>query len=310
MVLLVSTTVFAAVVLAMAAIASFRSHSVRGRLHYYVNGERATADGRERGKPFQDEVLRPLLRRLGALVSRFTPAHVVSDLDRRLGQASYPFGLTVDSFLLVKTALPLALPIVYGVPLLMGGRGHVTLLQLLALGTWVFIGFRGPDWWLDHQVARRRQAVNRALPDALDLIVICTEAGLALEGAMARVVERIHGPLADDLRRTLGEISLGKRRRDALRALADRVEAQDLVAFVAAVVQADQTGISVGNVLRVQADDLRLRRRQRAEKEGRQAPLKMLVPNIFFIFPATLIVLIGPAGLKIADQMFGLTGGY
>lgn len=304
MVLLVSSLVFMAVVMAVSAVAAFRVHPVRGRLAQYSNGGNALFSYQQNlAAPLFEKVLRPLLLHLGGLVGRYTPNNVMADIDKRLHQAGQPYGLTLNSFLLIKASLLFALPLGYGIPVYIASRGNISLLQIVALAALFFIGYRGPDWWLDHRVSARKQEINRALPDALDLIVICSEAGLALEGAMARVVDRMQGALSDELRHTLGEISLGKRRRDALRGLAERTEAPDLVGFIAAVVQADQTGISVGNVLRIQAEDLRLRRRQRAEKEGRQAPMKMLFPNILFIFPATLIVLVGPATLSIVDTL-------
>jgi tight adherence protein C len=296
--------VFATVFCAAIGIVTSTQRPVQARLRQYAAHDDASPYDLMMAKPLAEKLLLPLLQRLGGFIQRLTPVQVVADVDKRLRQADHPFGLTVSSFLLSKMAMCLSLPVFYAIWTWTTSRGDISLIQMIITGTMFFVGYRGPDWWLDHKVSTRQREINHSLPDALDLIVICSEAGLALEGAMARVVDRLQGALADELRRTLGEISFGKRRRDALRALADRTEAQDLVSFVAAVVQADQTGISVGNVLRIQAEDLRLRRRQRAEKEGRQAPLKMLFPNILFIFPATLIVLIGPAGLQIADQLF------
>ncbi|MBI4212891.1 MAG: type II secretion system F family protein [Chloroflexi bacterium] len=307
MILLVPILVFASVVFCVSAVVSLRAQpALRGRLQQYVGGDEVSLYDTDLAKPLLDKLVWPLFQRTGALVGRMTPDNVTADIEKRLRQADYPLGMNVNTFVLAKATLMIGLPVAYGLPLWLGSRGSISLFQAGVIAGLFFVGLRAPDWWLDHRVSVRKRQINRSLPDALDLIVICSEAGLALEGAMARVVERLKGPLADEIRRTLGEISLGKRRRDALRALADRTEAHDLVAFVAAVVQADQTGISIGNVLHVQAEDLRLRRRQRAEKEGRQAPLKMLFPNIFFIFPATFIVLVGPAALRIADQM--LTG--
>ena len=303
MLILIPIWVFLAVMLVMAALMAMQVQPLKSRLYQYTLQEELTAYEMDVAKPFLEKVLLPLLQRLGGLVGQMTPARVVADTEKRLQQAGYPLGLTINTFLLGKVLMILLLPVPYLASLVLTANGQITPFQIVALLGLFYLGSRAADWWLDHQVNARKNTINRALPDALDFIVICSEAGLALEGAMARVVERMKGPLAEEFRRTLGEISLGKRRREALRALADRTEAHDLVSFIAAIVQADQTGISVGNVLQVQAADLRLRRRQRAEKEGREAPLKMLFPNIFFIFPATLIVLIGPAALKIIDQM-------
>jgi tight adherence protein C len=307
MLLAIPILVFLSVVLGTSAVAKLATRPNAGRLSRLEQYSDATSTyDRDLARPIWEKLLRPLLLKLGSLIGHWTPGNALADIEKRLRQADNPYGLTLNTFLLTKGALLLLLPVAYAASLLMASRSSINLIQIVAVAALTFVGYRVPEWWLDYKVSTRRRAINRSLPDALDLLVICSEAGLALEGAMARVVERLKGPLAIEMKRTLGEIALGKRRRDALHGLAERTEAEDLVAFVAAVVQADQTGISIGNVLHVQADDLRLRRRQRAEKEGRQAPLKMLFPNIFFIFPATLIVLIGPAALQIMDQLLNV----
>lgn len=306
MIWLIPILVFTSITLAGAALTSFRAHPVRGRLQRLAPMSGIPTFETDLTKPLVEKVFLPVMQRAGRLALHFTPGEAISDLEKRLRQADYPLGFTVTSFLATKVAL-VALPIVYVFWLLVASRGAFTLVQIVLLAAAFLSAFRAPDWWLNYQVSARKNALNRALPDALDLIVICTEAGLALEAAMGRVVDRMTGALSDELRRTLGEISLGKRRRDALRDLIERTEAQELVSFIAAVIQADQTGISVGNVLKIQANDLRVRRRQRAEKEGREAPMKMLFPNILFIFPATFIVLVGPAGLRIMDQFISAT---
>lgn len=298
----VGTLVFAAVCFLAVALLSTPRQLVRGRLERYGVLDTASFDS-ELARPFAQRVLLPILGGLAGLVARITPAQLVTDIERRLQEAGNPWGVSPNVFLASKAALLVLLPSLYGAYLLLNPSNTVTGVQLAVVLGLAYIGFRGPEWWLDRQIGQRQTAINRSLPDALDLIVICTEAGLAFEGAMARVAGRMRGPLAGELQRTLGEIGLGVRRRDALRELAARTRAHDLVTFIAAVVQAEQTGISIGDVLRVQAEGLRLRRRQRAEREGRESPMKLLLPLIFFIFPATIIVVIGPAGLRIIDYM-------
>ncbi len=301
----ISMVIFLAVAMLVMAVGSPRRDAVLRRLERYGAGEAMTEYEMELSRPLMDKVLGLVAGRFAALIGRFAPDQMSEEIEKRLEQAAHPYGLTVNSFFTVKVGLVIALPVAYAIYLFATSRSAPGLFQLALLALSFYVGLRGPDWWLDGRVAARQKAINRALPDALDLIVICVEAGLAFEGAIMRVAGRVRGPLGEEFRRTLGEISLGKRRRDALRDLATRTQAADLVSFVAAVVQADQTGISVGDVLRIQADDLRLRRRQRAEREGREAPMKMLFPLIFFIFPATFIAAIGPAALKIMDQMIG-----
>ena len=300
---LISALAFFATALFVLAVGSPQRQAALRRLERYSTADDLTEYERTLNQPLMEKLLGLLAGRLAGMIGRLMPHQMAQVIARRLEQSGYPYGLTANTFLLIKVGLLLALPGSYGGYLLLTSRTAPTLVQLAVLAAAFYIGFRAPDWWLKRKVAARQKAINRALPDALDFIVICVEAGLAFEGAIGRVVDRIRGPLAEEFRRTLGEISLGKRRRDALRDMAARTEAADLVSFIAAVVQADQTGISIGDVLRIQADDLRLRRRQRAEREGREAPLKMLLPMIFFIFPATFIAAIGPAALNIMDQM-------
>ncbi|MBI4496883.1 MAG: type II secretion system F family protein [Chloroflexi bacterium] len=298
--------IFLGVTLAMAVALTPRSGTVRARLESY-----ATVPGRaevpgEASRSLFDRLLLPGLQRLAGTINRAAPDTVAQESAKRLQQAGNPAGLTVGTFLLLKAVLLLVLPGAYGFYLWQhGGAGLLHLGILLGL---CYVGYRAPDVWLDMQISARRAAVTRALPDALDLIVTCVAAGLGFEAALARVADRVKGPLSEEIRRTLAEMSMGKRRRDALRALADRSQAPDLVSFVAVVMQADQTGVSIGHVLRVQADALRVRRRQRAQEEGRKAPLKMLFPMIFFILPATFAVILGPAALSLMEN-FRVFGG-
>jgi tight adherence protein C len=140
------------------------------------------------------------------------------------------------------------------------------------------------------------------MPDALDLITVCVEAGLGLDAALARVVEKSSGPLADELSQTLREVVMGRRRREALIDMAGRTGVEELITFINAIVQAEQLGVSVAQVLRVQAEQIRTRRRQRAELTAREAPIKMLFPLVLFIFPAFMVVILGPAVIRIGES--------
>lgn len=299
----ISGLIFLATAMLVIALGSPRRQAVLRRIDRYGTDGDLTDFEREVQRPLVDKLFALIGGRIAGSVAGLLPHEMADDVEKRLQRAGSPAGLTANTFLLIKIGLLLALPVSFGCYLLLTSKTAPSLLQLIVLVGSTYAGFRGPDWWLDKKVVARQKAINLALPDALDFIVICVEAGLAFEGALSRVVDRIRGPLADELRQTLDEISLGKRRRDALREMADRTQAADLVSFIAAITQADQTGISIGDVLRIQADDLRVRRRQRAEREGREAPLKMLLPLIFFIFPSTLIAAIGPAALQVLDHM-------
>jgi tight adherence protein C len=160
---------------------------------------------------------------------------------------------------------------------------------------------------LSRAIAKRQKSIRRALPDALDLLTICVEAGLGFDAAMAKVVGKWTNPLTNAFNRVLQEIQLGKLRREALRAMSDNFGVSEMTSFVAAVIQSEQLGVSMARVLRIQADQMRVRRRQIAEEEAHKAPIKMLLPMAFIIFPSLLIVLLTPALFQVLDS--GIFGG-
>ena len=169
------------------------------------------------------------------------------------------------------------------------------------------MGYYVPLLSLGRRIRRRQNEILRSLPDALDLLTICVEAGLGFDAAMARVADKWDNELSQAFNRVLQEINLGKLRREALREMADRMEIPDVSSFVAAIVQAGQLGVSIARVLRIQSDQMRVRRRQRAEELARAATLKILPPVAFLIFPALLIVLLGPSAIQLLDT-FGAGG--
>jgi tight adherence protein C len=167
----------------------------------------------------------------------------------------------------------------------------------------LLLGFMMPKVWLDNRVRLRQKVILKSLPDAFDLVTTCVEAGLGLEAALARVAEKIQGPFGEELTVMLHDVALGKLRRDALREVADRTGVPDLTSFINAVIQAETMGTSIAAVLRVQADQMRIKRRQRAEQEAQAAPIKMMFPLVLFIFPTMFIVILGPAGISIYEQL-------
>jgi tight adherence protein C len=194
-----------------------------------------------------------------------------------------------------------------------GGFGFTLALASHSAGSRVLlfvmfgmvIGLYLPRMWLAGRVRVRQKLILKSLPDAFDLITVCVEAGLGLEAALARVSEKVQGPFGEELSVTLREVAMGKLRRDALRELADRTGVPDLTSFISAVVQAETLGTSIATVLRVQAEQMRMRRRQRAERQAQQAPVKMIFPLVLCIFPTMFIVILGPAGLRIMDELGG-----
>ncbi len=250
-------------------------------------------------KPFSERVLKPILDQIGKVVKRFTPMEVLATTHRKLiaaGLNMQPLTM-VTMQVTVAVLLPVLLAAMGVISKLGGPKGGVALLFTCAVGYFL------PNVWLNSKVGARRFEIRRALPDALDLLTISVEAGLGFDQSLMKVVEKSKGPLAAEFGKTLMEIRMGKPRRDSLKDMARRVDVDDLNQFISALVQADKLGVSIGNVLRVQSDQMRNKRRQRAEETAMKAPLKMSFVLVFFVLPALLIVLLGPAAINVMMQL-------
>ena len=289
------------VILLMVAVLTPKNATIQERLTRYSVSPQSGGLTRTLDDSLFDRLATPVLHRLAAKLSKLAPGSVSADTALLLKRAGYPLGLTPSSLLLLQLTLLAAIPGSYAAYLFANKAVDITSLPLLLLGA--YVAWRGPTYWLNQRITARRRSIVRALPDALDLLVICVEAGLGFEAALARVAESTRGPFSEELRRTLSEMSLGARRRDALRALAQRCEAPELTSFVAMVVQAEQTGVGVSQVLKVQADAMRTKRFHAAQEEGHKAPLKMLFPLIFFILPATFAVILGPSLMRVGTVL-------
>jgi len=171
--------------------------------------------------------------------------------------------------------------------------------EILVTILFVVLGFFFPQLWLRSKIERRQKEVRKGLPDALDLLTICVEAGLGFDAAMAKVGDKWENEISLSFARALREIQLGKARRDALKVMADRVDLPEMTSFVAAIIQSEALGVSMARVLRIQSDQMRIKRKQRAEEEAEKAPVKMILPMGIFIFPSILIVLLTPALMRI-----------
>lgn len=246
--------------------------------------------------PFSERILAPMVRRTSGFMARLTPAQTLESTRHKLDLAGNPNNWTPSEFFGVRAVACVALG---GLIFLVLSIANVEWLQRIGL-TVVFalLGFMLPALWLGQKIRSRKNSVIRSLPDALDLLTICVEAGLGFDQAMQKVAEKWDDELSRAFARVLHEIRLGKTRREALRELANRLDLSDVTSFVAAVIQAEQLGVSIAKVLRIQSDQMRIRRRQRAEEKAHQAPVKMLFPMVFLIFPAIWIVLLGPALLQ------------
>jgi tight adherence protein C len=254
--------------------------------------------------PFAERIIDPLTKRFVVAGRRLTPDERLDRIRTRLDLAGNPAGWDVDRVLGLK-ALGLATGILVGVvlPSVAGWGLRGVFLTTLALA---LLGWFGPTMWIYQIGFDRTEQIRRELPDALDLLTISVEAGLAFDAALAQVARNSDGPLAKELFRVLQEMQIGTGRTDALRALGERTDVEELRIFVGAMVQADTFGIPIANVLRVQSKEMRIKRSQRAEEKAQQVPVKILFPLIFCILPALFIVVMGPAGIKIFEQFKGL----
>ncbi len=264
-----------------------------------------TAVARPMEPGFAERVMAPATRNFLNRLGSLTPNRNVEALGRRLETAGRPYGLTVLNFLGVKfiTALLLGVAGFAIFVLLLHQSPALGLLFMIIFG---ILGFYVPELWLTSTIRSRQRLIVRALPDALDMIVVCTEAGQSFDQALRRVSEHWHNPLTDEFNRILAEVAFGRTRHEALNAASNRIQLNEMSNLIAAIIQADILGVSIAKVLRIQADQLRIIRRQRAEELAHQASIKMLFPLVFLIFPAMLAVLLGPAIPLIMETFGGL----
>ena len=244
---------------------------------------------------FRERVLAPAVGRLAAIPLKLSPKTNLDALSAKLVAAGVSSRLSTSGFLAIKGGTTLGGGML-GLAFAAAGSPVSALIFVPALAA---AGFIAPDWVLTMKQRGRREAVRAELPDALDLLAVSVEAGLGFDGAVTKLTEHMDGPLVEEFGLMLSEIRVGEARPVALRKMAERVDAAELSTFVRAVIQADQLGISLGRILRVQATDTRLRRQAAAEEKAMKAPIKMLFPTVLFIFPAMFIVVLGPAMLNI-----------
>jgi tight adherence protein C len=261
-------------------------------------GETVTLEEIELSQPFMDRVIYPLIRRVGELSSRFTPQHVLEQTRNQIELAGNPGRIDASTFFALRFVSAGAFAVVLFLLTLIS---HTWTLPVKFLVVVIFtvLGYFFPSLWLKSKIDSRQKQIRKAMPDALDLLTICVEAGLGFDAAMSKVNEKWDNELALAFGRVIREIQLGKLRRDALRDMAERIGLGEMTSFVAAIIQSEQLGVSMAKVLRIQSDQMRMKRRQRAEEEAHKAPIKMIIPMGIFIFPSLMIVLLTPAGLRL-----------
>jgi tight adherence protein C len=272
---------------------------VAERLGTFNNSARSLED-LELQRSFTDRVLQPLIRKCSGLVLRYTPKSTLDGYRRKLILAGSPAGAEVRDFLGVKGLLALGFA---GAWLLLGGAAQIGPSPISVAVVLGILGFYLPNMMLSRRIKKRQNEIQRALPDTLDLLTICVEAGLGFDAAIGRVVEKRHDELSRECGRVLTEMRMGRSRREALKTLSERTDVTDVNTFVSAIIQSEQLGVSISRVLLTQADQMRVRRRQRAEELAHKAPIKMLFPMVFLIFPAIFVVILGPAIPGIMESL-------
>lgn len=265
-------------------------------------GEQIDLEKIELSLPFTERIIFPIARKLGELAIRFTPQNALQSVARKLEIAGTSAKLDPTLFL----SLQFIVGGLFGGLLLLVftiGSGSFPIGQkiLMVIGGTV-MGFYFPQLWLSSKIGKRQKEIRKAMPDALDLLTICVEAGLGFDAALAKVSEKWQSELSLAFMRVIQEIQLGKVRREALRDMADRIGIAEMTSFVAAVIQSEQLGVSMAKVLRIQSDQMRMKRRQAAEEEAHKAPVKMLIPMALLIFPSLMVTLMTPAALRLTKS--------
>jgi tight adherence protein C len=289
-----------AALIAMGMRSSSASAKIEERLAQYADNP-VSMEELELSLPFSERVLSPMFLRLARSASRLTPRSNVEILRQKLLEAGSPSKIGPSEFLGLRIVVG---GIAGGGLFLLFVLTGAALMQLLLFPLLIAgIGYMIPGVWLSRKIKDRQKEIQLALPDAIDLLTISVEAGLGFDPALQRVAEKWDNELTREFRRMLSEIRMGKSRREALREMANRINVDDLNVFIASIVQADQLGVSISQVLRVQSKQMRLRRRQRAEEKAHKAPIKMLFPMILLIFPAMYVVILGPAIPQVMNSL-------
>ncbi len=279
------------------------------RINEYASREEiASIEDIELSMPMADRIFVPIMRRLSDFVVRMTPQSALKRTGRMLELAGSPRNMTAANFWVLRGVTTIFFAFfTFFVMWRFGAEPGKRFLYALGAAA---LGFYMPVMLLQSMIDRRKQSIVKKFPDALDLMTICVDAGLIFDAAMQKVHEKWDDALAREFGRVTYELQLGKSRRQALKDMSDRMDLPDVTSFVATILQAEQLGVSIGKVLRIQSEQMRIKRRQRAEEKAQQAPVKMLFPMVLLIFPAMFVVLLGPAILRVVrtDALKSVTG--
>ena len=276
---------------------------LQSRLAEFIQrGDVTSLEEIELSQPFSERVIVPIIRRIGEFSARFTPQKAIQDTARKLELAGNPWPIDAATFLAIRFILAVVLGGFLVVVVLISPQSNPSD-NFMYIGGATFAGFYLPHLMLTSKITRRQKEIRKAMPDALDLLTICVEAGLGFDAAMSKVSEKWENELSLAFARTIREVQLGKVRREALKDMSDRLGLPEMTSFVAAIIQSEQLGVSMAKVLRIQADQMRVKRRQYAEEEAHKAPIKMIIPLALLIFPSIMIIILTPAVIQIMGSL-------
>jgi tight adherence protein C len=269
---------------------------------FIQRGDITSLEEIELSQPFSARVIIPVIRRIGEFSARFTPQKAIQDTARKLELAGNPWPIDAATFLAIRFILAVVLGGFLVAVVLISPPSNPND-NFMYIGGATFAGFYLPHLLLTSRITRRQKEIRKAMPDALDLLTICVEAGLGFDAAMSKVSEKWDNELSLAFARTIREVQLGKVRREALKDMSDRLGIPEVTSFVAAIIQSEQLGVSMAKVLRIQSDQMRVKRRQRAEEEAHKAPIKMIIPMALLIFPSIMIIILTPAAIQIMGSL-------
>ena len=292
---LIALAVFMAVTAGAYAVVSIPRGRVQQRLAAYKEMV-GVEDDPDREPTFMERVGRPAVAYGQRVLNQVLPNGIMEKLAWKLTLAGDPMALR--TLLTVWGCAVVLLPLAF-IFLVVAAGGGFGMQQIMIVLITAVLGLYLPNVWLKAKAKQRQKAILKALPDAIDLLTTSVVAGLGIDAALGNVAEKVKGPISVEVRRVLRDIAMGSARRDALHQFAERTQLPDIQQFVNAVVQAEQMGVSLGQVIRVQADQMRVKRRQRAEQQAYKAPVKMVFPLVLFIFPAIFVVVLGPAMIQV-----------
>lgn len=302
LIILISVLGALSILLIFMAVALRPNTEMKQRMALYNAGAPLPLEPVELREPFSERVLKPVFLRLTRAFSLILPNKRLGKLRHRLQLAGYPGGLSAANFVGLKGWVMVFIGLIVGL-FLWAGHLEPTPVVLLAAAVVIAIGYALPDVWLSRRITQRKEELVNAMPDALDMLTISVEAGLSFDQGLMEIASRWEHALALEFRRVLYEIGLGKTRREALENLNERTEVPDILSFVTAINHAEELGTSMARVLYVQSQDMRIRRRQRAQEAANKLPIKMLFPMVFLIFPALFAVILGPGVPKLLSSM-------